>query len=256
MRLVNRAAAKRVPATRRCMSAWEETSIAQAVSPASRIRAEQRLELDRVGRRVRHGQHLAADARLDGPDQPGAVTGRLQHGTQQERGRGLAVGPGHADHEEVVGRVTRHGGRGERHREARVGDHHLGDGDARHLPLHHRGGGAAGRRLGDVVVTVRSQAGQGAEQGARTRLGGPVDDGGDGTAADQLVEGHAGRDTTTGPRRAYGRILDVLQGELGDLLERRRRDVAAVVDAGGLVHDHRDQQLRVVAPGRSRRTTR
>ena len=99
MRLVNRAAANRVPATRRCMSAWDETSIAQAVSPASRIRAEQRLQLDRVGRRVRHGQHLAADARLDGPDEPGAVAGRLEHGTQQERGRGLAVGAGHADHE-------------------------------------------------------------------------------------------------------------------------------------------------------------
>ena len=45
-----------------------------------------------------------------------------------------------------------------------------------------------------------AQAGQGAEECARTRLGGPVDDGGDGTAADQLVERHAGRDDTTGPR--------------------------------------------------------
>ena len=104
-------------------------------------------------------------------------------------------------------RDARHGGRGERHREARVGDDHLGTATPGTSPLHHCGGGAAGRRLGDEVVTVRAQAGQGAEQGARTRLGGPVDDGGDGTAADQLVEGHAGRDITTGPRRAYGRIL-------------------------------------------------
>ena len=39
MRLVKSAAAKRVPATRRWSSAWEETSIAQAASPASRMRA-------------------------------------------------------------------------------------------------------------------------------------------------------------------------------------------------------------------------
>jgi hypothetical protein len=42
VRFVNTRAAKRTPSARRSSSAWEETSIAQAVSPASSMRRKLR----------------------------------------------------------------------------------------------------------------------------------------------------------------------------------------------------------------------
>ena len=183
---------------------------------------EQQLEVDRVGRGVVHRLHRPADPGLDRADQAAAVAGRLEHRAQQERRGGLAVGAGDADDGQRLGGAPGERRGGEGHAEARVAHHDLGRPEPRQGPLHHRRGGPARDGLGGEVVAVGAQPRQRAEERARARVGGAVDDRGDdgvggggvrgheapsGTAADQLLEGHAGRDSTTGPRRAYGRIL-------------------------------------------------
>ena len=84
VRLVNSATSKWIASARCSDIACEETSIAQARSPPSSIRAEGRLQVDRLRRRPLDLLLDPADHLLDGPQQP-ASGSRPPRGS---RGRG------------------------------------------------------------------------------------------------------------------------------------------------------------------------
>ncbi len=175
MRLVNRAAAKRMPATRRCASAWEETSIAQAVSPASRIRARSRCRSTLSGVVWMTGSTCPPTRASIVPMRPARMAGGLEDCAEQECGRGLAVGAGDADDHEVVGGATGELRRHEGHRQAGVA--HL---DLRHVdrerPFHQQGSRPLRDGLLGEVVSVSPHPAQAGEQAARGRAVRPVDD--------------------------------------------------------------------------------
>ena len=97
MRLVKSAAAKRVPAVRRWASACEETSIAQALSPASRMRAKSSCSSIASGVVCRSGTAAPPTRASIVPTSPqGRPAASSIARTRNGRG-GLAVGAGHAD---------------------------------------------------------------------------------------------------------------------------------------------------------------
>ncbi len=151
------------------------------------------------------------------------------------------------------------GRRGERHAAAGVAHQHLGNREIERA-LHQQRRGAAGDGLAGEVVTVGAQAPDRAEERAGDGVVGALHDGGDldlarrggalgrrehtpsGSAPDQLVQGHAGRHSTTAACGASGTDSHLLQGKFGDLGEGGSRHVATVVrDGPGLVDRDGDQ---------------
>ena len=130
---------------------------------------EQRLHLGRfgAGEVPLERQLLVAQADAGGPNEPGLVLPREQV-MEQERGRGLAVGAGDADHPHAFRRVAVEGG-------CELGDGaagivdvevgHPGDGGRSGAFADHRDR-AARHRVGHEGVSVDEQAGPGHEQGA------------------------------------------------------------------------------------------
>ena len=180
---------------------------------------EQRLEVDRVGGRVRDRQHLPADPRLDGPDQPacGGRPPRARHAAGTPRWS-CRWSRSRRPRSEASEGSPASGGRGERHaRRASAGP--PSGGPARpQRPLHHRGGRAAGRRLGGVVVAVGAQRRAGRRTGRPDPLlpvgdrgGGRGGRGGDGARQDRSpISSSRVMRAGTLPQAlgaAYGRIL-------------------------------------------------
>ncbi len=124
--------------------------------PAGGHRPEQRLESERArGRHViRCPLAARSDPGLDGPDQTGRDTGRLEGRRRQERRRRLAVGPGHPDDGQLVARVAIPPGRGRRECSRAPVDDELEAGDPRDRSLDDRRDGAGGRGGDEVVVAV------------------------------------------------------------------------------------------------------
>ena len=137
VRLVNRATSKWIASPRCSASACEETSIAQARSPAVQHPPEGRLQVDRLRRGPLDLLLDPADHLLDRPQQPASRPGRLEDLPDQERGRRLPVGPGHADDPQLRGRVPAEPRRERRHRRPGVGDDDLGHVRLQ-LPLDHQ----------------------------------------------------------------------------------------------------------------------
>ncbi len=163
---------------------------------------EERLQLERFRRGLSRVLRLRAHPVLDGADHPGGPAVRAQQRLHQQRGGGLAVGPGDADHGEPPGRMPVIGVREPRERFARRPHHHAHGRAARQrvfaLRHHHRG--AAVERVGREAAPVLLEAGDGHEQRARRGLARVVGEPGhplrrrpDHRLVRQRVEEHGGR---------------------------------------------------------------
>ena len=129
--------------------------------------AEDPLEVDRLGRRPVELPPLAADARLDGADEPRSPAGGGEDRVEEEGGGRLAARPGHPGDLELRGRVAEERDRRPGHRGARVRDHELRDVEVE-APLDHERDGAVLDRLRREVVPVRTRSGDAEEDRAGT----------------------------------------------------------------------------------------
>jgi hypothetical protein len=123
------------------------------------------LQVDRLGCRAHDAAGLAADARLDRAEQPRSPARGGEHGVEQERGRRLAVRPGHARDLELARRLPEERVGCNGHCRPGVRDDQLRHGDVQ-LPLDHQRGGAGGDRLRRELVPVRALARVAEEQRA------------------------------------------------------------------------------------------
>ena len=131
------------------------------------------MQVDRLGRGALDSAALAADARLDGADQPRPPAGRGEDREQQKGRRGLAARPGDARDLELLRRVLEeHIGRG-RHRRARIAHDHLRDVELEHAFDDERDG-TVGNRCGREVVPVDAHPRHGEEQCTRRHRAGVV----------------------------------------------------------------------------------
>ena len=161
-----------MPSTRDSESAWEDTSIAAPPTPAWTMRAEEGLELERLGRGLARGLRVGAHPVLDRADHAGRSAARAEQGLDQQRRRGLAVGAGDADHGEAPGRVT----------VIDVGEPRQGLARGRHQDprrraarqwigaLGHHHGGTAAERVRREAPAVLLEAGDRHEERARRDL--------------------------------------------------------------------------------------
>ena len=97
MRLVNTAADQWMASARCRASAWLETSITTASSPAASMSAKVALQVDRLGGGARDGVLLAPDDGGHRAQQAGRAPAGLQQRPHQEGRRRLAVGAGDPD---------------------------------------------------------------------------------------------------------------------------------------------------------------
>ena len=180
--------------------------------------AEEPLQVDRLGRRVRRRARDAADDPLDRARRARPPPGRLEHGAQQERRRRLPVRPRHPDDLERLRRLAEERVGSDGHRGASVVHEQLRDSRVQlERPLDDEGGGAGSDRALREVVPVGARPGHAEERGARAHAVGVVREVGDldvpagaGLArrehARQVVERH-GRNSREGqsaaPRPAY-----------------------------------------------------
>ena len=139
-----------------------------AGDPALAHHREQPVQVRRLRRRQHGPDVLAVDAGADGADDGDVLAGRLQAALGQPGGRGLALGPGHADQAQRLGRLAVHpGGEAAQHLARPVDDQqrYVGGragtllvGEHRDSPRGHRVGGepdavdpVAGQRRVDVA---------------------------------------------------------------------------------------------------------
>ena len=127
--------------------------------------AERALEIDGLRGRPDDLVGLAADDRLDRPEQAGLSAVRLEEIPDEERGRRLAVRPGDPDDLQVLRRIAVEVGRGRRHRCADVVDDDLRDAEVQRVIDDERDG-ALGDRLRGEVVAVTGEAADAEEQGS------------------------------------------------------------------------------------------
>ena len=142
-------------------------------------RAQRALEVGRLRRRQPGGLAPAADAALDGAEQPARALRGIQDGRQQERRRRLAVRARDADEVELAARVAVERGGQPRHALARVVAQDLRHAEVGQLALDEQRHGAVRDRGGREVVAVGVGSGQAAEQRPRPaalRAVGDVDD--------------------------------------------------------------------------------
>jgi hypothetical protein len=133
---------------------------------------EERLELERLGRgaAVEVRLELVEDAGEDGADLPGVPAAGPQHLRGKGGDRRLAVGAGHTDDGEPLGRAAIPGVGGIGQGTTRPVDHQLRDRCVGELPLHHQADGTALDGLRGEVVPVDVHAGNGEEERARLHL--------------------------------------------------------------------------------------
>ena len=127
-----------------------------ARSPATK----EPLEIGSLGRRVRRGRRFPVELVSDGADESGPLPACRERGPNQVRGRGLSVGPGHADQGHLAGRMIRLLGGQDRERAARALDPHLRDRRVGHVPLDDGRQGAGGRRRLHVRMAVGGESGR------------------------------------------------------------------------------------------------
>ena len=89
--------------------------------------AEQSLEVDRLGRRVRGGPRPPSDEPLHCAHEARRAAGRGEDRAEEERRRRLAVRAGHTGHLERTGRLAEEDVRCNGHRDPRVLDQQLGN---------------------------------------------------------------------------------------------------------------------------------
>ena len=161
--------------------------------------AERALEVDRLGRGADGRPLVARDHRGHGPEQAGLAPGRLQQRADEERRRGLAVGPRDTNYGQPGGGVPVEARGGDRHRGADVLDLHL-----RHAEVERPGDDerrrAAFDRVGREIVAVAREPGDAEEQGPGlhgTVVVGQAADLDRRPIAEQLSDGH--------PRAVYER---------------------------------------------------
>ena len=138
---------------------------ARAVAGVEHL-AEQTLQVDRLGRRPHDAAPLAADARLDRPEQARAPPGGGEDREQEEARRRLPARAGDADHLELPGRLAEEHVRRGRHRRARVADDDLRHGQVERALDDERDRSAL-HRLRREVVAVDARARHGEEERAR-----------------------------------------------------------------------------------------
>ena len=164
--------------------------------PALGHRRERRLQVGRLRRGAGARHRLPGHPGLDGADQPGAVAGRPQPLLQQVRRGGLAVGPGHPEHEHAGGRVAPDG-RGQRaeDRPRVVRDEHRQPGrrgqlGAGRVGEHRDRAGRRGRR--GEPGTVRAGARKCRKKVTGVHLGRVVRDSGDDRVTDRNRQADGG----------------------------------------------------------------
>ena len=145
---------------------------ARAVARVEHL-AEHALQVDRLGRRAHDAATLAADSRLDRPEQAGPASRGGEDREQEVARRGLAARAGDADHLELAGRLAEEDVRNRSHGGARVPDDDLRHrqieralDDERNRPALHR--------LRREVVSVGTRARHGEEERARADRAGVV----------------------------------------------------------------------------------
>ena len=116
--------------------------------------AKRPLEVDRLRGRPRDRAPLPAHAALHGAEQPWTHAGGGKDGEEQERGRRLAVRPGHARDAKLASRAPEERIGGERHRLAGVRDDQLRNGHSE-LALDDQRSGSPVHGFGGEVVAVR-----------------------------------------------------------------------------------------------------
>ena len=125
---------------------------------------EQPVQVGRLGRRQRQPLAHASDARLDRAEQAARQAGRLEHRSDQERGRRLAVRAGHAHDGHVLARPARDHVRERPERLAHPPSAHLREPDVDERALDEQRRGAARRGLGRQLVAVLGRPGHAGEE--------------------------------------------------------------------------------------------
>ena len=165
VRLVKTRHAKWMPSARPSSSACEETSIAQASSPASSMRRNVAWRSIASGVVRSTGSSTPPTTDLTVPSRPVCDSGRLEDRAREECGRRLAVRAGDAHDPQRRGRVAVEARRRRAHRRAHVGDDHLGHPEAERALADQRGG-AALDGVGSEVVAVGLEPGHAEEERA------------------------------------------------------------------------------------------
>ena len=151
--------------SRRCSSdPWDEASTCDAPVAGVEHLAKETLEIDRLGRRVRCRSHLPAHDPLDGADETGRATRRVENRAQKERGRRLAVRPRHAGDLERPRRLAEERVGGDRHRRTGILDEQLGHVELENT-LDDEGDRAGGHRAPGELVPVGARTGNAEEDG-------------------------------------------------------------------------------------------
>jgi hypothetical protein len=199
---------------------------------------EHPLDVDRLGRRPHRRTDLAADTAFDRPEQPGTQSGRLENRIEEERRGRLPVRSRDAGDDELLAWPAEEVVRRDSHRCARVRHHEL-----RHLELelalHDKADRTPLDRLRGEVMSVRPLARNAEEQSAghdRTRVVGQVSRA---QISDETLEGHRNASLL------MGQDPEILQVELGDVLEDGRRHHPPEDRPLRLVDSHHHKQLRI-----------
>ena len=129
---------------------------ARAVAGVEHL-AEHPLQVDRLGRRPHDTAALAADPRLDRPEQARAPPRGRENREQEEARRRLSARAGDADDLELAGRLAEEDVRRRSHRRTRVADDDLRHGHVERA-LHDERDRPALDRLGREVVAVGARA--------------------------------------------------------------------------------------------------
>ena len=145
---------------------------ARAVAGVEHL-AEHPLQVDRLGRGAHDTAPLAADPRLDRPEQAGTPPRGCEDREQEEARRRLAARTGDADHLELPRRLAEEHIRSRSHRRARVADDDLRHGQVE-CALDDERDGPALHCLRREVVAVGTRARHGEEERARTDRTGVV----------------------------------------------------------------------------------
>ena len=132
-------------------------------------RAQGALEVGRLRRRQPGGLAAAADAALDGAEQPARALRGIQHGRQQQRRRRLAVRAGDADDGELAARVAVERGGQPRHALAGVVAQDLRHAEVGQLALDEQCHGTVRDGGGSEVVAVGVALRAGSRTGTQAR---------------------------------------------------------------------------------------
>src|ERR671911_843448 len=162
------------------------------------------LEVDGLGRRALHLLLHSSHHALHRAEEPRSATGCLEQVADQEGGRGLAVGPGYANHVELGRRVSVEACGGGPHRGADVVHDHVRHAELQRA-LRDQRRGAAVHRVWSEIVAVRAKAGDAKKERPRSDALAGIGEVRDldlgRLAAHQVAKGHApGQDNAVTPQ--------------------------------------------------------